>query len=176
MPTRAWNVPLISLVFLKRSLVFSILLFPSGFCIVHWWRPYLSLLFSVTLHSVAYIFPFQARLPQYVNQKLPDVQTGFRKGRGTKDQTANIRWMIEKVRESRNIPTFASLTILKPLTVCITTNCGKFLKRRECQTTLPVSWETCIHVKRQPIEHYMEQLVQNWERSTTRLYNVILSI
>ena len=68
-------------------------------------------------------------LQYYVNQKLPDVQAGFRKGRGTKDQIANIRWIIEKVRESRNIPTFASLTILKPLTVYITTN-WKILKEK----------------------------------------------
>ena len=57
------------------------------------------------------------------------MQAGFRKGRGTKDQIANIRWIIEKVRESRNIPTFASLTILKPLTVFITTN-WKILKEK----------------------------------------------
>ena len=71
----------------------------------------------------------QARLQQYANHELPDVQAGFRKGRGTKDQIANIRWIIEKVRESRNIPTFASLTILKPLTVYITTN-WKILKEK----------------------------------------------
>ena len=57
------------------------------------------MLFSVTLHSVGYIFPFQARLQQYVNQKLPDVQAGFRKGRGTTDQIANIHWIIQKARE-----------------------------------------------------------------------------
>ena len=81
----------------------------------------------------------QARLQQYVNQELPDVQAGFRKGRGTRDQNANIRWIIEKQDDSRKTSTSASLTMLKPLSVWITTNCGKFLKRWEYQATLPVS-------------------------------------
>ena len=69
----------------------------------------------------------QARLWQYVNRELPDVQAGFRKGRGNRDQIANIRWIIEKARELQkktSIP--ALLTMLKPLTVWITINCGKF--------------------------------------------------
>ena len=71
-----------------------------------------------------------ARLRQYMNRELPDVQIGFRKGRGTRDQTANIHWIIEKAREFlKKTSTSASLTMLKPLTVWITTNCGKFLKR-----------------------------------------------
>ena len=61
----------------------------------------------------------------YVNQEFPDVQAGFRKGRGTRDQTANNRWIIGN---SRKISTSASLTMLKPLTMWITTNCGKFLE------------------------------------------------
>ena len=69
----------------------------------------------------------QARLQQYVNRELPDVQAGFRKGRGTRDQIANIRWIMEKASEFQKNST-ASLTPLKPLTVWITTNCGKFLK------------------------------------------------
>ena len=59
----------------------------------------------------------QARLQQYVNCKVPDVQAGFRKGRGTKDQIANIQWIIEKARELKKKSTSASLTTLKPLTV-----------------------------------------------------------
>ena len=60
----------------------------------------------------------QARLQQYVNWELPDVQAGFRKGRGTRDQIANIYWILEKARELQKIPyTSASLTTLKPLTV-----------------------------------------------------------
>ena len=69
----------------------------------------------------------QARLQQYVNRELPDVQAGFRKGRGIRNQIANIRWIIEKARELQkktSIP--ALLTMLKPLTVWITINCGKF--------------------------------------------------
>ena len=68
----------------------------------------------------------QATLQQYMNQELPDVQAGFRKGRGTRDQIANIRWIIKKARVPGNTSTSALLTMPKPLTVCITTNCGKF--------------------------------------------------
>ena len=60
-----------------------------------------------------------------MNLKLLDVQAGFRKGRETRDQIANICWIIEKGNSRKNIYS-ASLTMLKPLTVCITTNCGKF--------------------------------------------------
>ena len=73
----------------------------------------------------------QARLQQYMHQELPDIQVGFRKGRGTRDQIANIRWIIEKAKTS----TSALLTTPKPLTVWITTNCGKFFKRWKYQTT-----------------------------------------
>ena len=68
----------------------------------------------------------QARLQQYMNHELPDVQAGFRKGRGTRDQIANIFWIIEKVREFQKTSTSALLTLPKPLTMWITTNCGKF--------------------------------------------------
>jgi len=75
-----------------------------------------------------------------MNQELPDVQVGFRKGRGTRDQIANIHWILEKAREFQKITlTSASLTMPKPLTGWITTNCGKFFKRWEYQTTLPAS-------------------------------------
>ena len=80
----------------------------------------------------------QARLHQYVNGELPDVQAGFRKGRGTRDQIANIPWIIEKAREfkkKKNPSISALLTMTKPLTVWITINCGKFFKRWEYQTT-----------------------------------------
>ena len=65
----------------------------------------------------------QARLQQYVNQALPDVQAGFRKGRGTRDQIANIHWIIEKAREFQKKSTSAWLTTLKPFVVWITTDC-----------------------------------------------------
>ena len=68
----------------------------------------------------------QARLQQYVNQELPDVQDGFGKGRGTRDQIATICWIIKKAREFQKIPISALLTMPKPLTVWITINCGKF--------------------------------------------------
>ena len=72
----------------------------------------------------------QARLQQYVKRELPDVQTGFRKARGTREEIANIGWIIEKAKEfQKKTSTFALLTTPKPLTVWITTNCGKFLKR-----------------------------------------------
>ena len=68
----------------------------------------------------------QARLQQYVNHKLPDVQAGFREGRGTRDQIAKSCWIIEKAREFQKKSTSALLTMPKPLTVWTTTNCGKF--------------------------------------------------
>ena len=77
----------------------------------------------------------QARLQQFANCELPDVQAGFRKGRGTRDQIANICWVMEKAREFQKNMYFAVLTTPKPLIVWITTNCGKFFKRWEYQTT-----------------------------------------
>ena len=68
----------------------------------------------------------QARLQQYVNCELPDDQAGFRKGRGTRDQIANIHWIIEKQESARKTSISALLTMPTPLTVWITINCGKF--------------------------------------------------
>ena len=68
----------------------------------------------------------QARLQQYVNHELPNIQAGFRKGRGTRDQIANIRWIKEKQESSRKTSISALLTMPKPLTVWITINYGKF--------------------------------------------------
>ena len=99
----------------------------------------------------------QARFQQYRNQELPDVQTGFRKGRGSRDQIANICWITKKAREFQKSIFFASLTMLKPLIVWITTNCGKLLKTWEYQTTLSASWETCMQDKKQQLEPDMEQ-------------------
>ena len=70
-----------------------------------------------------------------MNHELPDVQAGFRKDRGIRDQIANILWIIEKVKSSRKTSTFALLTMPKPFTVWITTNYGKYFKRWEYQTT-----------------------------------------
>ena len=71
----------------------------------------------------------QARLQQYVNHELPDIQAGFRKDRGTRDQIANIPWITEKAREFQKNIYFCFTDLLKPLTMWITTNCGKFFKR-----------------------------------------------
>ena len=79
----------------------------------------------------------QARLQQHVNREFQDVQAGFRKGRGTRDQIANIRWVMEKAENYRKTSTSDLLTMPKPLTVWITTNYGKFFKKWEYQDTLP---------------------------------------
>ena len=68
----------------------------------------------------------QARLQHYMNHELQDVQAGFRKGRGTRDQIANIHWIMDKTREFQKTSTSALLTMSKPLTLRITINCGKF--------------------------------------------------
>ena len=77
----------------------------------------------------------QARLQQYVNCELSDVQAGFRKGRETRDQIANICWIIEKAKEFQKTSISALLTRPKPLTIWVTTNGGKFFKRWKYQTT-----------------------------------------
>ena len=79
----------------------------------------------------------QARLQQYVNRELPDIQAGFRKGRGSRDQIANIHWIIEKQKSSRKICTSALLIMPKPL--CGSQQTGKFFKRWEYQTICPAS-------------------------------------
>ena len=81
----------------------------------------------------------QVMLQQYMKHETPDVQIGFQKGRGNRDQIANICWIIKKAREFHKNIYFWLLSMPKPLTVWITTNCGKFLKRWEYQTTLPAS-------------------------------------
>ena len=70
----------------------------------------------------------QARRQQYVNRELPVVQAGFRKSRGTRDQIANIHWIIKKARELQKNIYFCFIDYAKASTVCITTNCGKFGK------------------------------------------------
>ena len=119
----------------------------------------------------------QARLQQYVNCELPNVQAGFRKDRGIRDEIADICWIIEKAREFQKNIFSALLTMPKLLTVWITTNCGKFWKRWEYQTTWPAFWEICVQVRKQQLELDMSssnRLVPNRERSTSRLYIVTL--
>ena len=92
----------------------------------------------------------QARLRQYA-----DVQAGFRKGRGNRDQIANICWILEETREfQKNIFCFIDLA---KVFVWIATNHGKFWKRWEYQSILPASWEICMQVKKQQLEPDMEQ-------------------
>ena len=82
----------------------------------------------------------QVRLQQYMNHELPDVQAGFRKGRGTRDEIANIYWIIIKAREFQKNIYFCFIDYAKAFDcVWITTNCGKFSKRWEYQTTVPAS-------------------------------------
>ena len=80
----------------------------------------------------------QARFQQYVYCELPDVQAGFRKGRGTRDQTANIRWIIDKAKEYQKKIYFCNVDYTRTLTLWITTNCGKYFKRWKYQTILSV--------------------------------------
>ena len=100
----------------------------------------------------------QARLQLYVKWELPYVQVGFRKGRGTRDQIANICWIIDKATEFQKNIFFCFIDYAKAL--CVSQQTGKFLKRWEYQTTLPASWETCMWVKKQQLELDMEQ--QDW--------------
>ena len=93
----------------------------------------------------------QARLQQYLNQELPDIQPEFRKGRGTRDQIANIHWIIEKAREFQKNIYFCFIDYAKAF-VWITTNCGEFLQRWEYQTTLPEK-----SVQKQQLEPDIEQ-------------------
>ena len=83
--------------------------------------------------------PDLQHVQHYVNQGLPDVQAGFRKGSTTRDQIANIHWITEKAREFQKTSISVSSTVLKPLTVWIMTNCGKLSERWEYQTILHVS-------------------------------------
>ena len=98
----------------------------------------------------------QVSLQQYINWKLPDAQAGFRKGRRTRNQIVNICCIIGKAREFQKNIYFCCIDYAKAF-VWITTNRGKFLKRWKYQTTLPVSWETCMQIKKQQLEPDMEK-------------------
>ena len=118
---------------------------------------------------------FQARLQQYVNRALPDVKAELRRQRTQRSNCQHPLDHRKKQENSGKIPTSALLSRLKPLTVWIETNCGKFLKRWECQATLPGFRETCMQVKKQQLEPDMNNgLVQNWKISMSRLYIVTL--
>ena len=91
-----------------------------------------------------------------MNREPPDVQAGFRKGKGTRDQIVNIHCIMEKQESSRKTPPSAVLTMPKPLT-CGSQQIGKFFKRWEYQTTWLASWEIWMQVKKQQLELDMEQ-------------------
>ena len=92
-----------------------------------------------------------------MNWEIPDVQAGFRKGRGKRDQIANICWIIIKQENSRKTSTSALLTMLKPLTVWITTNCGKLFKKWEIPGHLTCLLRNLMQVKKQQLELGIEQ-------------------
>ena len=99
----------------------------------------------------------QAMLQQYVNCEHPDVQAGFRKGRGTRDQIANICWIIEKARELKKNIYFCFIDYAKAVDYMDHNKLWKILKRWEYQTTWPASWEICMQVRKQQLELDMEQ-------------------
>ena len=92
-----------------------------------------------------------------MNRELPDVQAGFRKGRGTRDQIANICWIMEKAREFQKNIYFCFIDYDKAFDCVIRINCGKLWKRWEYQTTWPASWEICMQVGKQQLELETEQ-------------------
>ena len=99
----------------------------------------------------------QARLQQSVNRELPDVQVGFRKGKRTRDQSPNIRWIIEKAREFQVNIYSCFIDYAKDFGCMDQNKLWKILKVSGIPTTLPASWETCMQVKKQQLELDMEQ-------------------
>ena len=119
----------------------------------------------------------QARLQQYVNHELQMFKLDLEKAEEPETKLPTSAGSCKKQESSRKTSISALLTMPKPLTMWITTNCGKFWKRWEYQTTWPASWEICMQVRKQELELYMEQrLVPNRKRSTSRLYIVTLFI
>ena len=118
----------------------------------------------------------QATLQQYVNCELPDVQAWVRKGRGIRDQIANIRWIIEKVREFQKNIYFYFIDYAKAFDCVDHNKLLKILQELEYQTTWPASWEICMQIKKQQNQTWNNGLVPNWERIMSRLYVVTLLI
>ena len=104
-----------------------------------------------------YLKILQARLQQYVNHELPDVQAGFRKSRGTRDQIANIHWVIEKAREFQKNIYFCFINYAKAFDCVDHNKLWKILKEMGIPDTGPVPWETCMQVRKQQLELDMEQ-------------------
>ena len=99
----------------------------------------------------------QARLQQYMNCELTDVQAGFRRGRKTRDQIANICWIIKKAREFNKNIFFCFIDYAKAFNCVDHSKLWKLLQEMGNQTTWPASWETCMQVKKQQLELGMEQ-------------------
>ena len=99
----------------------------------------------------------QGRLQQYVTWEFPDVQIGFRKGRRTRDQIADICWIIEEAREFQKNIYFCFVDYSKDFGCVDYNKLENSLKRWEFQITLPAFWETCVQVKKQQLELDMEQ-------------------
>ena len=99
----------------------------------------------------------QARLQQNMNQELPDVQAGFRKGRGTRDQIANIRWLIKKAREFQKNIYFCFIDYAKAFDFMNHNKLEDSSRDGNILLTLPASWETCMQIKKQQLEQDMEQ-------------------
>ena len=99
----------------------------------------------------------QARLQQYVNRQIPDVQAGFRKGRGTRDQIANIFWIMEKAREFQKNIYFCFIDYAKAFDCVDHNKLWENSERWEYQTPWPASWEICMQIRKQQLELDMEQ-------------------
>ena len=120
----------------------------------------------------------QARPQQYVNRELPDVQAGFRKGRGTRNQIANIRWIIKKARTFRKNIYFCFIDYAKAFDCMDHNKLWKILHEMGIPDPLDLPPEKPVCRSRSNSQYWIwnNELVQNWERSMSRLYIVILLI
>ena len=112
------------------------------------------------LHNSTHLTYYQNNaqtLQQYLNQGCPDVQAGFRKGRGTRDQIANIHWIIKKARQFQKNIYLCFMDYAKAFDCVDHNKLWKIPKEMEYQTTLFVSWEICMQIKKQQLEPDMEQ-------------------
>ena len=108
----------------------------------------------------------QARLQHFMIHELPDFQDGFRKGRGTRDEIANICWIIEKAREFQKKTSILLHWLCQSVWLYRSQQIVENSSREEYQTILPASWEICMQVKKQQLEQDIEQ-TGYWEKSTS---------
>ena len=108
-------------------------------------------------HTLVMFKILQARFQQYVNRELPDVQAGFRKVRGTRDQMANISWIFKKSKRVPKKHLLLLYWLCQSLWLCGSQQTEKLFKRWEYQTTWPAFWETSLQVKKQQSEPDIEQ-------------------